>query len=124
VAIGERRLIDGGVVNNTPISHAVELGATRIYILPTADPFVRDNLAAPRGALDAALRALSLAVGSRCAADLELYRDEAELILLPASNPWRVQPAEFDHAERLTRAALHGARSVLADASIPLERAA
>ena len=26
VAIGEQRLIDGGMVNNTPISHAVELG--------------------------------------------------------------------------------------------------
>jgi NTE family protein len=25
----------GGVVNNTPISHAVELGAERIYVLPT-----------------------------------------------------------------------------------------
>jgi len=26
---GKRRLVDGGVVNNTPISHAVELGAER-----------------------------------------------------------------------------------------------
>jgi NTE family protein len=31
---GEARLIDGGVVNNTPISHAVELGAERVYVLP------------------------------------------------------------------------------------------
>jgi predicted acylesterase/phospholipase RssA len=30
-----RRLIDGGVVNDTPISHAVELGAEPISILPT-----------------------------------------------------------------------------------------
>jgi hypothetical protein len=29
VAIGEQRLINGGVVNNTPISHAVELVALR-----------------------------------------------------------------------------------------------
>jgi len=33
---GTRRLIDGGVVNNTPISHAVALGAERVYVLPTA----------------------------------------------------------------------------------------
>jgi NTE family protein len=28
-------LIDGGVANNTPISHAAELGARRIYVVPT-----------------------------------------------------------------------------------------
>ena len=31
----ERTLMDGGVANNTPISHAVELGAEVIYVLPT-----------------------------------------------------------------------------------------
>ena len=30
----ERELMDGGVANNTPISHAVELGAEEIYVLP------------------------------------------------------------------------------------------
>jgi predicted acylesterase/phospholipase RssA len=28
--MGERQLVDGGVVDNTPISHAVALGAERI----------------------------------------------------------------------------------------------
>jgi NTE family protein len=27
-------LIDGGVANNTPISHALALGADEIYVLP------------------------------------------------------------------------------------------
>jgi predicted acylesterase/phospholipase RssA len=35
VRSASRRLIDGGVVNGTPISRAVELGAERISILPT-----------------------------------------------------------------------------------------
>ena len=35
---GGRLLVDGGVVDNTPISHAVALGAERIYVLSTTDP--------------------------------------------------------------------------------------
>ena len=35
VRIGEHLLMDGGVVNNTPISNAIDAGATRIYVLPT-----------------------------------------------------------------------------------------
>ena len=34
VAWDQRTLIDGGVANNTPLSHAVALGAQRIYVLP------------------------------------------------------------------------------------------
>jgi predicted acylesterase/phospholipase RssA len=41
VPSGDRLLVDGGVRNNTPISHAIELGAERIYVLPTADPCAR-----------------------------------------------------------------------------------
>ena len=51
VAIGEQRLIDGGVVNNTPISHAVELGAERVYILPTQEPHSRFEGLIARGQL-------------------------------------------------------------------------
>ena len=52
---GDRRLVDGGVVNNTPISHAVELGAERIYVIPTEDPAYRPADHAPRTALYAAI---------------------------------------------------------------------
>jgi NTE family protein len=34
VAWEAHTLIDGGVANNTPLSHAVALGAQRIYVLP------------------------------------------------------------------------------------------
>ena len=110
---GDRLLVDGGVVDNTPISHAVELGAERIYVLATADPLERGIPAPPRGALDAALHAFTVLVGARLEVDLARYSTEAELIVLPAVNRHHVQPTDFDHASRLIGEALADARMAL-----------
>ena len=101
VAIGDRRLVDGGVVNNTPISHAVELGAERIYVLPTDDPSCRAAGYVPKTALDAAIHGVRLLVDSRLQADIARYSPDVELIVLPAPNPGQVQPTSFEHAARL-----------------------
>jgi NTE family protein len=113
VLIGERRLIDGSVVNNTPISHAVALGAERIYILATQErwhPLGR----APYGALDAAIYGLGLHVDGRLKADIARYSSDAELIPLPAPNSLPVQPTDFDHAVRLISEAHAATRDLLA----------
>jgi NTE family protein len=110
---GERLLVDGGVVNNTPISHAVALGAQRIYVLSTQDPSDRALSQPPRGALDAAVHAFTLLADARLEADLARYASQAELIVLPAANRWRVQPTDFNHADRLIAAALRAARTAL-----------
>jgi NTE family protein len=112
VAIGEQRLIDGGVVNNTPISHAVDLGAERIYILPTQEPHSRPGRV-PTCALDAAIQGLHLLVGCRVEADVARYSGEAELILLPAPNSACVQPTSFEQSHRLIADARAAARTVL-----------
>jgi NTE family protein len=112
VALGDRLLVDGGVVNNTPIGHAVALGAERIYVLPTQEPFARPD--PPRTALDAAIYGLSLLVGSRLDADIARYQDDVELIVLPASNSQHVQPTDFDHSSRLTAEAHAAAEKALA----------
>jgi NTE family protein len=120
VRFGERRLIDGGVVNNTPISHAVALGAERIYVLSTQDRTPRPMRPA-RSALSAAVGGIGLVVGSRLEADLVRYADAAELIVLPAANPLGVEPTDFGHANRLIRDGLAAARRRLAQ---PIEPAA
>jgi NTE family protein len=113
VRIGERELIDGGVVNNTPISHAVELGAERIFVLPTQDPTATPERVV-RSALDAAIYGLGLLVGSRLRADIARYSRDAELIVLPAPNTSGVQPTSFEHSTRLISEALAAARATLA----------
>jgi NTE family protein len=114
VAIAGRRLIDGGVVNNTPISHAVGLGAARIYVLPTEDPSGQRAEDTPHTALDAAIRGVRLLVKNRLEADLVRYALEAELIVLPAPNLRAVQPTSFGHAARLMTDARIAARTALA----------
>jgi NTE family protein len=112
VVIGDRLLIDGGVANNTPISHAVALGAERVYVLPTqTGPRRLDG--PPAGAIDAAIHALTLLVDARFAADLARYAGEVELIVLPAPNSSRVQPTDFEHASRLMAEALAASRELL-----------
>jgi len=112
VAMGERRLVDGGVVNNTPISHAIELGAERIYVLPTQAPYNR-SARVPTCALDAAVQGLHLLVGCRLEADIARYSAEAELIVLPAPNAGGVQPTSFEHSHRLITDARAAARTAL-----------
>jgi NTE family protein len=120
VRMADRRLIDGGVVNNTPISHAVELGAQRIYVLATQEPF-RPRPQVPRGALDTAIHGLELLVRGRLEADMARYSSETELIVLPPSNSHDVQPTNFEHSSRLIREALSATRTLLdrRDLTIP-----
>jgi NTE family protein len=113
VPFGERRLIDGGVVNNTPISHAVELGAERIYVLSAQDALPTPRRSA-RGALSAAIAGVGLLVGGRLEADIARYARHAELIVLPAPNPLEIHPTDFGNASRLIRDGLAGARRGLA----------
>jgi NTE family protein len=112
VAMAGRRLIDGSVVNNTPISHAVSLGAERIYVLPAQERW-HPLRAAPRGALDSAIQALGALVDGRLRADLARYASEAELVVLPSPNSLEVQPTDFSHAETLIAEATVASRAVL-----------
>ena len=118
VRIGDLRLVDGGVVNNTPISHAVDLGAERIYLLPTGEPRHRRLEYAPKTALDAAIHGVQLLVNSRLEADIARYTQAVELVVLPAPNPSGVQPTSFEHPDRLMLGALFAARAALASQTI------
>jgi NTE family protein len=113
VRIGDRLLSDGGVCNNTPISHAVQLGAERIYVLPTAAPGTRPLPYPPRGAPGAAVNALTQLFATRLEADLERYATAAEMIVLPAANPHHVPFTSFAHAGELAEQAFAAARTTL-----------
>jgi NTE family protein len=106
-----RALMDGGVANNTPISHAVELGAERIYVLPTGHACSLDE--PPGGALAMALHAISLLTHRRLIDDIERHRADAHLIVMPPPCPLNIQPIDFAHADELIAVALADAREFL-----------
>jgi NTE family protein len=108
---GDRVLMDGGVANNTPISHAIELGARRIYVLPTGHACSLSE--PPDSALAMALHAISLLTQRRLIDDIERHRDNATLIVLPPPCPLDVQPIDFSRADDLIARALIDARRFL-----------
>lgn len=110
---GNRLLIDGAVANNTPISHAVALGAREIYVLPTGHACALT--APPRSALGMSLHALSLLMHSQLIDDIARYRDHAKLVVLPPPCPLTVSPVDFGQADTLIGQALAGARAFLAE---------
>jgi NTE family protein len=103
--------MDGGVANNTPISHAIELGAGEIYVLPTGHACALED--PPGSALGMALHALSLLTHSRLIADIELHRAQAKLVVLPPPCPHSIAPIDFGHAAELIERSAEAARAFL-----------
>ena len=102
------------IADNTPISHAVALGARRIYVLPTQNPGDLGLPRPPRAALAAAVHAVTVLTNARLHGDLARYAQSAELIVLPAANPGQISPTDFRHAGQLITWALTAARTALA----------
>jgi NTE family protein len=104
----DTELMDGGIANNTPISHALELGADRIYVLPTGAAC--ELPAPPKGALAMGVHAMSLLIHQRLLEEVEQFRDDPRVVVLPPPCPLAVQPIDFGHSSELIERALGDAR--------------
>ena len=99
VTIGSRLLMDGGVVNNTPISVAQQLGADTIYVLPTGYACALDE--PPRSALGMGIHAVTLAIQQRLIADVAALQAGLDLRVAPPLCPLTVSPIDFTHTTSL-----------------------
>jgi len=103
VVIDGQLLMDGGVVENTPIGHAVALGATTVWVLPSGGACGIEEV--PQSALGMAMHAIVLAISQRIAFDIERYEDRVDLKVVPPLCPLTISPTDFSHgAELIARA--------------------
>jgi NTE family protein len=99
VVVDGRPLVDGGVVNHTPISHAVALGADQVWVLSTG--FACSLREPPRGALAVAMQGLTLLVQNRLTTDVERFQAVVDLHVAPQLCPLSVSPTDFSQAAEL-----------------------
>lgn len=98
IAIGRRYYVDGGVANHTPITVAIELGATDIFVLPVGYPWLNRE---PTNALGMALHALARIVEQKLDADVAMHGDAANIHVMPVLDIADVSPADFGHTQEL-----------------------
>lgn len=122
VRVAGRYLMDGGVVNNTPISHAVRLGADVIWVLATGYSCALAER--PRGALGMALHAVTLGINRRLAADIRRYTPRTDLRVVPPLCPVKIASADFSQAAGLIERAHGLTRDWLTAGAPPLASAA
>jgi NTE family protein len=99
VQIGDNVLMDGAVAANTPLRLAVELGASRIVILPTG--YACALKALPRTVIGRALHAITLMINWQLMHELEVCSKEIDVHLVPTLCPLAVSPFDFSASRQL-----------------------
>jgi len=110
VTIGRREYVDGGVANHTPITVAIELGATEIYVLPVGYPWLNRE---PTNALGMALHALARIVEQKLDAEVAAHKESTNIHVMPALDLADVSPADFSRTRELMDWGYRSARRAL-----------
>lgn len=113
VEIDGERFVDGGVVDNVPISRALASGATRIFVLHVGN-FDRPR-PEPKRPIDALLQSFSIARNYRFQTEIARPPSGIELVVLPSIDPGPIRPNDFGKSGGLIARA-HAAVAAFLDA--------
>jgi NTE family protein len=126
VEIDGVRYLDGGIVNDVPISRAVELGARTIYILQVGS-FMRSRRS-PKRPLDVVVQAYWVARHHRFKRELDALPPDVDVHVLPTGETPRMRFNDFTHSATLIARAHSAATDYLDELaagrrpSSPIER--
>lgn len=116
VLVDGEMYVDGGVVNNVPVSRAVDLGATKIYVLtcgaarPAARPIRRP--------LDVLMQAVTQSRAAQVQLDVQRYGSQAEIVVLPVPDTGPVRFTDPTRSAHLIKIAFDATREYLARESV------
>jgi NTE family protein len=99
VRMGNDYLVDGAIASNTPVMTAMELGATKIVVLPTG--FACALKAPPTTAIANALHVMNLLIAHQLVRDLERLAGQVEVATVPPLCPLAASPYDFSRAREL-----------------------
>ena len=105
-----RLLVDGGVINNVPVSHALAGPASTVYVCDTSADL---EAQVPRSAVEVILRSFAIARQGRARRDQERYDGDPRVTFLPRVVDHR-RPFDFTGVEELIDAGYTAARDFLA----------
>jgi NTE family protein len=123
VEIDGVRYMDGAVLNDVPVTRAVSLGATHVYVLHTGT-FERPR-PEPRRPFDLALQAYWIARRARFQRDLAALPPEVEVTILPTGEAPLVRFNDLTQSRRLIDLAYRASAAALqtgrgaADGGVP-----
>jgi NTE family protein len=107
------RYFDGAVVNDVPVTKAVELGARTIYVLHVGNldrPWMQ-----PKRPIDVAIQAYWIARKHRLSRDLASLPRRIDLVMMPRGEPRDPRFDDFSQTEELINQA-YGASAAHLDA--------
>ena len=104
--------IDGGVVDNVPISRALALGAQRVYVLHVGN-FARPRQV-PRRPIDVLLQSYSIARNHRFLVEVDDPPPAVDVVVLPGIDPGRLRRNDFSRSVDLMDRAYDATREFLA----------
>jgi NTE family protein len=114
VRIADKTFVDGGIVNNVPISHAVD--ADRVFVLELQE---LSSETLPTSSFGMLLRSFAISRSSRFRLDIERYAGATEFHVIPQPEIPDIRFPDLSHSPELMELGYRVARDYLREALGP-----